>query len=200
MTRNSESGMTLVELLVGLALFGMIAAASLSALRGGVRLWHGADARTDAIMRIEAVHAALRRALESTANLADPGATDVAFVGDARRLAWVGRPPSGAMPAGLYALRLEVTAARLVLGWRGLDPALPLGAQPPLETTLLLDGIDGAALAYFGTDTEGRAAWRESWSGARLPRLVRLTLTPAADALWRWPPLVVAIGAPLDGA
>lgn len=200
MTRHDESGMTLVELLVGLALFGMIAAVSLAALQGGARLWHGAEARTEAVMRIEAVHAALRRTLESTANLQDAGAAGVAFAGDARQLAWVGRPPSGAMPSGLYALRLEIVEARMVFGWRALDPALPLAAQPPEETTLLLDGIDAASLAYFGADAEGRTAWRASWSGARLPRLVRLSLTPSAAAAWRWPLLVVAVGAPLDGA
>jgi prepilin-type N-terminal cleavage/methylation domain-containing protein len=200
MTRHNESGMTLVEVLVGLALFSMIAAASLAALQGGARLWRGAAARTDATVRIEAIHAALRRALESTANLADAGETGVAFTGDARHLAWVGRPPSGAMPAGLYALRLEVADTRLMLGWRQFDPARPLADQPPEETTLLLDGIDGAALSYFGTDGEDRTAWRETWRGARLPRLVRLSATPAASTAWRWPPLVVTIGAPLDGA
>lgn len=200
MTRHGESGMTLVELLVGLALFGLIAAASLAALQGGVRLWHGAAARTEAVMRIEAVHAALRRTLESTANLEDAGGTGVAFAGDARQLAWVGRPPGAAMQSGLYVLRLELSDARLVFGWRALDPVVPLAAQPPQDTTLLLDGIGTAALSYFGTDAAGRAAWRDTWSGPRLPRLVRLSLTPAATAAWRWPPLVVAIGAPLDGA
>jgi prepilin-type N-terminal cleavage/methylation domain-containing protein len=200
MTRHGESGMTLVELLVGLALFGMIAAASLAALQGGVRLWQGAAARSEATMRIEAVHAALRRTLEGTVNLADAGTAGVAFAGDARQLAWVGRPPSGAMPAGLYALRLEVSDTRLIFGWRAFDPALPLAAQAPEEVSLLLDGIDGAVLSYFGTAAEDRAAWRETWRAARLPRLVRLSVTPAAGAAWRWPPLVVAIGAPLDGA
>lgn len=193
--RARQSGMTLVELLVGLALFGLIAVTSLAALRGGIRLWHGGESDGAAIARIETVHGTLRRQLEDAANLADAGGAAVAFAGGTRQMDWVGRPPAASMPPGLYALRLRLEEGRLLLGWREFDPAATLARQPPRESVVMLEGIAAARLAYFGPDV----GWQESWSSARLPRLVRLHLEPVAGATWRWPPLVVAIGSPLDG-
>ncbi len=196
MHRRGEAGTTLVELLVGLALFGLIAMTSLAALQGGGRLSHGGRARAEAIQRIEAVHGTLRRLLEDTANLADAGQDTVAFAGGATQLAWVGRAPSAAMPAGLYALHLTLQDDRLVFGWRAFDAAQPLADQPPEDSVTVLDGIAGATLTFFGDN-----AWQARWvERPRLPRLLRLDVAPSGSAAWRWPPLVVAIGPPLDGA
>jgi general secretion pathway protein J len=195
-TRAGEAGMTLVELLVGLALLGMISVLSLAALQGGIRLWHGADARADAIGRIESVHASLRRLLEEAVPLREADGPAAAFAGDAGRLRWVGRAPAAVMPPGLYVLDLALADGALRLGWRPHDPRLSLAAQPPAETVLLLDGIAAGDLAFFAPE----AGWQPRWEEApRLPRLVRLDLVPRPASRWTWPPLVIAVGATVDG-
>jgi type II secretory pathway pseudopilin PulG len=191
--------MTLVELLVGMALFGLIATLGVVQLRGGVRLWHAADARAAAIERIDAVHAVVRRVIEDAALLAEPDGTTAAFLAEPTRLRWVGRAPAGVMPPGLYALELALDGGALRLGWRAHDPARAITAQPPDETQVLLGNIASGTLQVFGTDAGGRTGWHADWQDApRPPRLVRLDLVPDAAARWRWPPLVVAIGATVD--
>lgn len=188
--------MTLVELLVGLALLGMISVLALSALQGGVRLWHGAEARAAAIARVDSVHASLRRLLEDAAPLRDADGATAALAGEATHLRWVARAPAASLPPGLYVLELALADGALRLGWRAHDPKLPLAEQPPAETLPLLDGIAAGALGYFGPDT----GWQPGWGGApRLPRLVRLDLVPAPASRWRWPPLVIPLGATVDG-
>ena len=193
--------MTLVELLVGLALFGLLAVVGLAQLRGGLRLWHGAEARAEAIRRIETTHEILRRVLEDAAQLTEPDGTTAAFRAEPQRLRWIGRAPAAAMPPGLYALELSLEAGVLRLGWAAHDPSRPLAAQPAVETQALLDGIASGALSVFGTDAQGRAGWHATWQDAPgPPRLVRLDLVPGASAPWRWPPLVVAIGPTIASA
>jgi hypothetical protein len=191
--------MTLVELLVGMALFGLIATLGVAQLRGGVRLWHAADARAVAIERIDAAHGVVRRVLEDAALLSEPDGTTATFLAEPARLRWVGRAPSAAMPPGLYALELALEGGTLRLGWRAHDPARPLATQPPVETQILLENIAGGGFDVFGTDAAGRTGWHAAWQAApRPPRLVRLALAPDAAAHWRWPPLVVAIGPTVD--
>jgi hypothetical protein len=193
----------LVELLVGLALFGLIAATSLAAFQGGVRLWVRGEDRAQATGRMVAAQALLRRQWEAAVPLTDADGRSVAFLGTADRIVWVGRRPSQAQPGGLYVLSLGMaeTGSRLLLGWRRLDPALPLSAHEAEERVAVIEGVAAMRLDYFGAEEDGRQVWRAGWGGGTtLPRLIRLQLTPRAGAAWDWPPLVVAVGFTLAAA
>lgn len=192
--------MTLVEMLVGLALLGMIGALGAQHLHGGVRLWHAADARAAAMQRTEVAHAALRRLLEEATPLAEPDGS-AAFAGEATRLRWVGRAPAAAMPPGLHVLELALADGRLTLGWTAHDPSQALAAHSVAGTLVVLDGIAAGSLGFFGTTAAGGTSWHPRWQGQPgPPRLVRIDLLPAAAARWRWPLLVIAPGATIDGA
>jgi prepilin-type N-terminal cleavage/methylation domain-containing protein len=199
---GSQAGFSLVELLVGLALFGLIASTSLAAFQGGARLWNRGADRADATSRVAAAQALLRRQWEAAVPLTDADGRGVAFLGGAERIVWVGRRPGQALPGGLYVLSLGMsgTGSRLLLGWRRLDPALPLAAHEAEERVTVMDGVAAARLDYFGGGDDGRAAWRPGWGGgATLPRLIRLQLTPQPGAGWDWPALVVAVGFTVAG-
>jgi general secretion pathway protein J len=193
-----EAGFTLVELLVGLALFGLLAATGLAALQGAGRIWRAGEGRAAEATRFEAAHALIRRHLEAAVPYAD--GPHVAFAGTVDSLVWVARRPAASMPGGFYVLRLHLeggrspSGGRLMLGWRSHDPVLPMAAQQPEERVVVLDGIARFTAGYRGLGED--AAWRADWSGRpALPRLIRLDLTPAAGR--PWPRLVVAPSLPL---
>ena len=172
---SREQGFTLVELLVALLIFGMIAAAGVALLSFSVRAQDMAAARLDDV-------AAMRRAgalLTGDLALAAPrivrdeaGAVKPAFVGGTGAegdiaLALVRRGwdnPEGAGRPSLQKVEYRLTGDRLErIAYRHLDGAAPM------EPVTLLEGVEALSLRY--RDSEGE--WRERWDPTQITQLPR---------------------------
>jgi general secretion pathway protein J len=199
------AGFALLELLVALALLGLIVAMVSGSLRSAARLTAASELRLAGNARIESVQTVLRRQLEGMLPLELPAAPDgmaPLFAGDAGALRWAARPPSALLPAGLYLAQLAIEPASdpaaggvLLARWQPLDPARPLAEQAAGAgtTTRLVDGVGALRLRYFGQKGQAAPAWHADWQGERrLPSLISLELAPADGAAWRWPPMLVA--------
>lgn len=84
---------------------------------------------------------------------------------------------------------LSVVNGRLVLRWKLHRHAELFGAGPAWTTAILSEGVGRVEFAYQG----GRSSvWAGTWSGDRLPALVRVSIVFVEHSGKRWPPIIVA--------
>ncbi len=199
MNRRAARGFTLLELLVALAVLGLLMTSTFGGLRFASRAWSKVAARSDATDDLAA-----RNLLRGTIAQAYPGfvaadLTDrtVAFDGAVDGLAFLAPLPE-AIAAGVGA-RLHFFAAprgearALFMAWHFDLPAAGTGEALPDQQVMLLDRVRSVRFDYYGASEEsGGAAWQASWSGQqRLPELVRVHVDFADQAHPAWPDLVV---------
>lgn len=199
----SQSGMTLIELVVALALLALLVGALAAALGISARGNAAIEARVEHGEAMRVAQSALRRYLTQ----ARPVRTQinqrdqVVFAGAPDGVGFVAVMPPWPDGGGLYLVRLtleEVGGARALVLTRRPTAGESAIVDGGGERTMLLQGIAGLRWSYFGPDASGRqGAWRADWrQQAELPKLVRLELQLADPAAPAWPPMVVAL--PLD--
>ena len=199
---SSQSGFTLVELLVALALLSVV----LGFVSGGIRFAIRASEATRVLDR-QAALAAARETLADCIGSALPvsridgdGRIGLAFEGVRDRLDLVCTRSAGVSAGRSRILRLVLRTQRsashlsVVLDVEPFSPRLDASrpAGPP-GTHLLVEDMESLALRYFGDAGDGRdARWQQSWSNsARLPRLVEVAIRFAPGDVRRWPDLLV---------
>lgn len=184
MKRQREAGFTLVEVMVALMIFGMIAAAGVAILSFSVRAQAASAARLDdtaALSRtVAALSADLAQALPRPAR-DEGGALRPAFGGEVNGISlvrggWTNLDAAPRASAQKVAWRLDgTTLARL--GYPRLDGAAPL---PP---TPMLTGVREARFRF-----RYAGAWSDRWDGAGgvpLPQALELTVVRADGARYR---------------
>ena len=200
MRAQRARGFTLLELMIGLALLGLIMTLIFAGLQLGIRSWDEAEAAGERSNRIRLVQALLARELAAVypyrwKNSVD---MDLAFSGAGDKLRFVSSTPPRAGQGGLNLVSLLVAQSsqgvRLLM--RRQIPAREQRDFDDLEgadSVVLLEGLEGAAFAFFGSDTPaGRPSWRDRWEDTqRLPRLVRVSLRAKGSPAW--PDVVVAL-------
>lgn len=209
-----QGGFTLVELLVSIALLGLISVAMAGSLRFGARVWDTGADRGEWINRAEITQNFLRRhlgqaatprgavALEARAQepdaFADP--SEQAFSGAPDRLRFVAPAPVQAGVGGFSRFEIFVSgdaeSRDLVLSINLGEVAESGEAAPETsDARVLIDDIESAAFRYYGALEEGREAdWHDEWTDPdRLPALVALQVSFPEGDRRPWPELVIAL-------
>lgn len=186
-----ERGFTLVEMMIALLIFGMIAAAGVGLLRFSVDAQAATRTRLDALAserRVESLIAsdAAQAVPRITRNQA--GDPLQAFEGDATGFALVRAgvdPLEDSTRPGLQKVEYRVKDGALVRQtWPMLDGA---GPNPPAR---LVEGVAGVTLRYRARDS-----WRELWDPIRpdlLPRAIEMVVRPLKGPAMRYVFLVGA--------
>lgn len=177
--RGRNTGFTLVEVLIGIAVLAMMMSLLTSALFTMTRSARAGEKQLEALDSAQLVYAFLRRQLQSAFPLTerDDGEELVLFEGSPERLRFVGQLPRAA-GLGLQFIDLRVERNALVMRFRAAWPDAPLSAEAvEWERRVLLPDVRRARWRYFGAANDLPAKWAEDWSGRdRLPELVQLEL------------------------
>ncbi len=179
--RQSSGGFTLLELLIALAIFGLVVAILTSGVRFSGRAWDAQERHLDRQDDLAALQNSLRSLIASGRD----------FKGGPDSLEFVATMPRALNISGLFDIELATVDERLVISWR---PHLRPGATPqPMTQTELARGIAGLDLRYFVMDDKHQSGgWSGSLGAKQTPKLVEVVvLLPEADQR-SWPPLVIA--------
>ena len=193
---SREDGFSLIEVIVGLALFGLILVLIFDGMRIGTATLNRLDTEADALDLRRGLDSTLRRSLSAIL----PGGTldRVDFAGDAASLAFLA---AGGADGGLYRMKLSLEDAggdgRLVLE---RSVATVQDRRVPPDRLVLANGVKALRLAYYGApaffdrpSTE-RLAWQNEWrNAAGLPLLIRLHIEMAQDRPIAWPDLILPV-------
>jgi general secretion pathway protein J len=192
-TPPRSTGFTLVEVLLALAIFGVIA---VLAYRATASLTEG-EARLSAEARRWRTLDALFTRFEADIRQAVPRA---ARAGPRVEPAWLALPADNAGNAALVFTRSgaefadDPGIAGQRIGYRLRGHAVEIAYWPQLDNAAdiqpavytLVDGVTGFRIAYLGRT----GAWRDSWpvqGESALPRAVRVDLTmDSGEAIERW--------------
>ncbi|MBI2206844.1 MAG: prepilin-type N-terminal cleavage/methylation domain-containing protein [Candidatus Rokubacteria bacterium] len=178
---HDESGFTLLELIIALAIVGALLAVAFGGMRVALAAWQRGEDRAEAHQHVRGVAQALARVvagafpyMASRAEAPDPV---ILFRGTATRLEVVTQTPPGAFPVPIAfaAVAIEVAEGEppgLIVRQR----AMP-NRDPFTEGTVVVrdETIKTMTLSYL----DDAGTWRDAWDGEpekALPRAVRLTL------------------------
>ena len=179
---KNQAGYSLVELMIVLALIGLITLAIASGLRLGARAWERTEREVAATEMARGGHALLTTLL---GHIYPRGAADsgqVAFEGAGDRMSFL------ADAHGLTRFALSLKSER-----NGLSLVLtehPEQGAAIERQEVLFSGAERIEFAYAGIDA-GAVAWSDAWSAKPgIPALIRIRVKfpPGAG---RWPDLIV---------
>lgn len=178
-----SNGFTLLEVLVGLALFSLLLLILAGAARFVSRAGQSQDAATDSTDQFDTVDRVLRSVLAG----ADPGAPQhPALRGTATGVAFIGTLPAGAGTGGPAEMALVLGGNhRLGLRWRPVRYGIPLAAAPVPRFTELAAGVDRLELSYW------MGGWRRDWTQPTLPTLIRIRIGFSEGDRRHWPDIVI---------
>lgn len=198
-------GFTLLEMLLALALLGLLMVGAYAAIRNATAAVASGQQMTERTNKIRVTHAFVRRqlstALASAYETNRSNGLRYVVEGERDQITYVSPMPGYLGRGGSYVqrlsfrndgglLRLEFRHARLN-GWDA-DEGFDDDEQEPV---VLLEDVRSARFEYRGIDDQGRMGdWRTSWDRREaLPALVRLKIEFDRDVRMEWPELVVPL-------
>lgn len=193
-----RNGFTLVEMLVSLAVLGLMSTMLLDGVYQTGTFFRRESARSEARAELVAAQQLLRSRLEQLrpVALSGSGSSEVDIRGDEGVMSFVGPPLDRAAPTSLWRYRIAVTAAGdLVLYWGDtLDDRFDLEASTAgWRPIILARNVGALRMAYFGENLRGAGrAWQGVWNGRpQPPELVRVSITFRSGDGRVWPDLIV---------
>jgi general secretion pathway protein J len=200
--RARAAGFTLLELVIALVLFALMASVMFGSLSMAARSWDGGEAKVEEVASMRLAEEFLREQIGAMLPLRIRKAAEVPllFEGQRDEMRYAAALPPRVQEGGAYVFRLVVARtgekSQLVLERTIPDPTAtqPPEFGPDTERSVLADGIAELAISYFGRDADAAEAvaptWRDKWDDRQqLPLLVKIEVKPAKGATW--PALVV---------
>lgn len=196
---GSEAGFTLVELLVTLALFSLLAVLLFNNVRLGLQAWQHGSAHAEDFEHGLASQDLLRRLIGNIYPMLVPDSGTeprLDFDGTQEAISFLGSAPIVIGGGGRFRFKVFVDRQRdrtdLVVS-SAPELADPQDASMATKTAMLSD-IDRAEFAYLdAAAAQTGVQWRDSWArrGA-LPSLVRVRVKFRSGDARSWPELLIA--------
>jgi general secretion pathway protein J len=188
-----ERGFTLLEVLVGLVVLGMLMVGLAQGLQYGFRVWDSQASFIAQRDRLDAVDRALRQ-LIGQIDTRDQE-TPALFVGSANHFDFTTELPTALSFVSRRAdASLLVDEHRLILRWTPHLHATRLKDPPRPTDTELLSGVERVEFRYWkAADTGGiPAGWLSDWNDPQPPELVKIHLVFAPGDPRHWPDIIAA--------
>lgn len=194
--RSLPRGMSLVEVVISLAILGMIATLALGGLRLGVRTWENVGQLVETDSHEQIVRAFLRRTLAQATPVLEVGADRKprpVFRGDGESLSMIAPLAEYLGLGGLQRLefgveeqgrddgyRLVMTRA-LYYPPRSDSETQPNEGEEP-ERHILIEDAARIELEYLRDQGDGQTEWSGQWiSETEMPLAIRLAVEPLSD-------------------
>lgn len=186
MRRAAQSGFTLIELVVAMALLGAMMLMLYSGLTFSLRAWDAGDTNGRATADRRISENFLRRELSELFPMRwkDPMTLKFAFLGEAQRLRFVSSRPAGISQGGLslVGLAVENGAGRthnLVMR-RSMpdDDAKDFAPLDHAEAKVLIADVENVGFEYFGAENDfTQPRWSNAWTyEGRIPEMIRVRI------------------------
>jgi general secretion pathway protein J len=185
MKQDRESGFTLIEIVVSLAILTLLLSLTPAAVRVGRQAWQ-AEAQLERSAAIASAENTIRRAIAGAIPIkhsAERGGGGIQFEGVGDRIDFVAPAPSSLDSGGLLIHRIATQPRN---GGPGQDLILrttPFANATDAATamTVLVEDIEAFQVRYFGhTAVGGDRAWSDSWNGrGNLPLLISVSYSLA---------------------
>jgi general secretion pathway protein J len=202
---RTTAGFTLAEVLVSLAILGLMLVLLFSNVRFEARAWQVAAVRSDRTSEMETVTEFMRRQLGQAYPYYDRERQRLAFEGGPHSMRFKAPVPAHLAGGGIhdivYSVVLDAHGLRLVMSRAPHRPETAARDRSRLATeTTLLSGIESVEFAYYGRTAADRAGhWSNQWTSATaMPSLIRVRVRfPDGDGRV-WPDLLVKPAVDLD--
>lgn len=194
--RGQRGFITLVEVLIGMTLLGIMMSLLFGVFRIGVSSWDAGEQRAIEVSTVSTVQNFLRARLATAQPLFDDFSDDEAefsFIGKRESLQFVSSLRSR---EGLKKFRLFLDRNNRGTLKISVQPFFPVfeGSEPDYkEDLVLLETIEFLEFSYFGADSFGEEAdWTNRWDDQNsLPQLVKLDIRFKDKSESSWPPMTV---------
>jgi general secretion pathway protein J len=178
--RSVKRGFTIMELLVALALLGLLATFLSGGIVFGRRAWEQGERQDRVIARDTAIQVIVEQ-LERAIPLRQPGSPQmVLFHGDSDAISFIAAGNPAVETGGLRRVSVRKNAAGSGQFELTIEPVQrrTADAQGAADRTTALVEIDALAIRYMGRLEPGtRASWRDTWvDRLMMPEAVELTL------------------------
>jgi general secretion pathway protein J len=212
--RRTETGFTLIEVLIATTLLAVMMLLLTGSLRIGAASWDQGEERIQKASRMAVVQNFLRAHIASllpVVSVSDTGQTSLAFHGSRDTLEYVAPLPEQVKLGGLYRFQLYLAQQGdrhdlrvAVIPYVGVRPGGKAETVEPLDDLALVENVKDFRVAYFarplapgaiqpGAFQPKQNEWQEEWQMNQLPGLIRIEIEPEGEE--PWPPLIVALRA-----
>jgi general secretion pathway protein J len=187
-------GFTLMEMLVSLALMGMIAVILITSLQIGGHTWQRVMRATSSTEDIAQAQEILRLRL-STLYPDDRAAGNISqpafLISNGASLEFSGAAPE-ATADGISRYEIGVSARSSALEIRSLsDHNDHVGSPRDSRAESLLPHVASMGVQFWLKSEATQGRWVDRWDAKTLPRLIRIDVVFGANDRRRWPPLYI---------
>lgn len=175
---DPAAGFTLLELLISIAILGLILAALGGGVRFAGRMWERQEQQIDQVGDFDAARHVLRLLLSAGRN----------FDGDEHSVRFAGELPRALAHGGLYDIELRVDGDRLVIGW---SQHLKGASAMPASEAELARNVSALKLAYYIASDDEVAGWQPTTKDKGKPPSLTMIAVEMTDGR-TWPPLIIA--------
>lgn len=179
--RQSEQGLTLIELLLSLAILAILTGFLAGGLFMGRRAFaadHANQVASETSAAIQTIAGLIGSALPTRPEEAGQHG-EIGFEGREEVLSFVGLSEGRSLPGGPHRIVLRRNGNDVVADFAASNGSRSKGSREPAATSVVvLSGVHQVRLRYFGTtDTKAKPSWRADWPRVeRLPNLVSIQI------------------------